>query len=294
MLPREQERSSEIRFKLGPLLKHSDNVVNLTIELLRAALKSKATFSKTESAILALSTKACKTFRSMNVLADHAFGDDVLALLRVLTETCINIAYICKEERDKRADQFLAFAITRDERMVRLARKDPSWQKVYTPELCETIMSRCRQIRKEFELPREKKYDSTLASVFKQCCPPIVWSGIEKMKLRRSKAKKSWWLEDTRRRAARAEMKNLYVIGFAFASQTVHGTDLGGYLFADASSSGAAVLNLEPDARWIPPAIPTAIIAMFKVLLCVNELFEVGFDQKIQDVMNQHRELMTT
>jgi hypothetical protein len=58
--------------------------------------------------IAALFAKALKTVHAIYLLAREGYGEDAVDLARTLTNICIDVGYICHDESDARASQWMA------------------------------------------------------------------------------------------------------------------------------------------------------------------------------------------
>src|SRR5262245_944379 len=58
--------------------------------------------------VAALFAKAMKTFHAVHTLARVGYGEDAMDLARTLTNLCIDLSYICDNDSDSRARQWMA------------------------------------------------------------------------------------------------------------------------------------------------------------------------------------------
>lgn len=83
------------------------------------------------AAVLGLHAKARKTFRAIGLLARQGYGEDRIILARSLINLCIDLGYICREDSDDRARQWMARGrISRRELGERFGVKPPDEAKV--------------------------------------------------------------------------------------------------------------------------------------------------------------------
>lgn len=68
--------------------------------------------------MMGLLTKACKTFRSIQILCERGLYDDANALVRVLMETTVVISYILQTKSKDRAMTYHAYALWQEIKMM--------------------------------------------------------------------------------------------------------------------------------------------------------------------------------
>ena len=101
---------ADIARRFARELKGCEDLWHLAEDLFRRNESRRALHSGRVStaAVLALHTKAKKSFKALNVLAREGYGEDAMVLARSLTNLCIDLGYICRADSDARASQWIA------------------------------------------------------------------------------------------------------------------------------------------------------------------------------------------
>jgi hypothetical protein len=137
-LPDEDRALADLRQQLRDIFDRAERAHNAAVEMItRGRLKISQTEHFNRGAVTvtaSLFTKACKTFRAIQFVAEGGLGQDAAVLARSLFETTVAMLFVMSGDRRKHAAMFAAHE---DQRLLVLledAAKKPGLQHVGTAE----------------------------------------------------------------------------------------------------------------------------------------------------------------
>lgn len=111
-LPNEQTARAALALRHADLFARGERLHSAALEVLT---RGKLVISKTEDfnegilmLIVSLLTKACKTFRAIQLTTEGGLGQDASVLARQLFETAVAVKFILREDTRTRAAMFAA------------------------------------------------------------------------------------------------------------------------------------------------------------------------------------------
>lgn len=165
--------------------------------------------------VIATWVKTLKTTKSIHLLCENGLSRDAEALLRVLTESLVNLHYLCADDQDKRTRWYFDYlsitnkkmdgVIAGSSRLKTIADKIRPESRREVQRQYEEVMLR----RSEKGLDWFQKLISRLG-IFRHW-----WPGA-----------KSWSGYSTETMAKKVGLHNFYDLIYRMASETIHGTDL--------------------------------------------------------------------
>jgi uncharacterized protein DUF5677 len=202
--------------------------------------------------VIGLLTKACKTFKSIQVLCERGLHEDADALVRVLLETTAAILYILDDKSTERALIYHAHGMHQQLKMLKHWRKVPSLAPLATDE-------RVEQAQAAFDSYMKRLPAGTDVSRH--------WSGLR-------------GLEDV--------LKSLgdevtYASSFRFSSAIIHGNDFGAHFEIDGASEGFddLVWQIDPRVRGFEAPTYAARQLLWNTADRINTRFGLGFESKL-------------
>ncbi len=121
-LPHETEVTREIAVKYRTQLDAMTSLHDAVVAMMSAGSwtiqKSRGVNAFVVHTMIGLLTKASKTFRSVQVLSERGLHDDANALVRVLMETTVAIAFILQKNSKQRAVIYHAHGIAQSIKML--------------------------------------------------------------------------------------------------------------------------------------------------------------------------------
>lgn len=224
---------------------------------------------------LGLYVKACKTFRSIQVLCGRSLGEDANALLRVLLECCISTFYILINKKIN-----AAFYVERQMMNLKHYKK---------------ILSDNKELRKTFHIPEE------VAARVDEMCRIIekrkgMGSYLFKLKqklnkkLGRYKSKANTWSGvSLQQMAYKAGLRNEYDLLNSLTSQSIHAEDLKDHIALKENEFFG--LYLIPGDKVVQTALPASIIIFSKILNKVNEEFNLKYGREIDKLDKEYERI---
>ncbi len=201
--------------------------------------------------VIGLLTKACKTFKSIQVLCERGLHEDADALVRVLLETTTAILYILHENSTERALIYHAHGMHQQLKMLKHWRDVPTLAALATDE-------RLAQARAGLDSYLKRLPGDTNVSRH--------WSGLSGL----DAALKSLGDEVT------------YATSFRFSSAIIHGNDFGAHFEVDAGDAfDDLVWQLEPRVRGFEAPSYAARQLLWNAADRVNDRFGLGFETKL-------------
>jgi len=219
MLPDEAEVAGEITIRysvqLNAMAALHDAVVSMitggswTIRKLRGLAPFVA------ETIVGLLTKACKTFRSIQILCERGLYEDASALVRVLMETTIAIAFILQRKSKERTIIYHAHGMAQQIKMLNHWRSTPGLKRKVTKVLLEHANDALTSYLKKLPVGTDVKHH---------------WSGTRNLQ--------------QAMKALRGDV--VYATLYRYASSISHASDFGAHFTTD-PASGEFVWQIEPQ-----------------------------------------------
>jgi hypothetical protein len=123
-LPDEDSAKADVAQQFAELFARAERVHDAAVETLtRGQLVVRQTANANSGVVFliaSLMTKACKTFRAIQVVCQSGLGQDAAVLARQLFETAIAVGFILKEDTKTRA---IMFAAHQDQRLLVLTER---------------------------------------------------------------------------------------------------------------------------------------------------------------------------
>jgi hypothetical protein len=167
--------------------------------------------------MLGLLTKACKTFRSIQILCERGLHEDAHALVRVLMETTVAAVFILQKQSPERARIYHAHGIAQDVKMLNEWTSTRGLKRQVTKRMIKQAADALADSTKNLPSGTDVKHH---------------WSGkrnlLEAMK------------------ALRADV--LYATSYRFTSAISHASDFGAHLEIDSAISDP-IWQIEPRAK---------------------------------------------
>lgn len=209
--------------------------------------------------MLGLLTKACKTFRSIQILCERGLIGDADALTRVLMETYVAVAFILQKRSRERVVIYHAYASAQDIKLLN------EWKR--TPGLKRKASKRAMQEANDGLLIWAKQLPA--GTDFKHH-----WSGKHNLQ----EAVK----------ALRAD--TLYATLYRFTSSTAHSSDIAAHVEID-PTSGDPIWQLEPRARGFEAPSYAARELLWNAAARIDQRLGLGFSTSLEPHRLMKRDL---
>jgi hypothetical protein len=205
------------------------------------------------SAIASMVTKACKTFRAIQLTAEAGLGQDASVLARQLFETAVAVKFILQKDSEDRASMYAAYENVRHLVMVEEA-VDVKAFVITDPD--DTL----NKARTNVEAWEKYLSPQVLKSLRKH------WSG-------RNLA----WA------AREVDMAHAYALMYRSTSAFAHGADANQHFFVTAAG-GPPTLKLAPSGEQLKPVLESAINLMGVIIEAANDAFGLGEEAVIERI----------
>jgi uncharacterized protein DUF5677 len=169
--------------------------------------------------MLGLLTKACKTFRSIQILCERGLQEDAHALVRVLMETAAAVLFILQKKSRERARIYHAHGIAQDVKMLNEWTSTRGLKRKVTKKLMKQATDALADATKKLPTGTDVKHH---------------WSGKRNL------------FEAVR--AIRGDV--LYATLYRFTSSISHASDFGAHLEID-STVADPIWQIEPRAKGL-------------------------------------------
>lgn len=199
--------------------------------------------------ILGLLTKACKTFRSIQILCERGLIGDADALVRMLMENTVAIAFILQEKPRERARIYQAHTIAQDLKMLNDWKNTPGLKRKATKKVVMQAHQALAAWTKGLPAGTDFKHH---------------WSG-----------------ERNLQEAVKALRGNaMYATRYRFTSSIVHASDFGAH-FEIERGSGDRVWQIEPRAQGFEGASYAARELLWHAANRIDQRLGLGFSSTL-------------
>jgi len=241
---------------------NSDTIYSITEGIFDQGWRSKKD-SIYEYVIGLLFGKALKTYKSINILCKEGYGQDAGILLRSLFEIYVSIAYISKDEPEKRAKRYYDYSYIERKHLVELFDRYELKEKGFK-DAGEAIQRNREEIcRLYYEVKNNYKNEKGKIDEFR-------WSGksIKKM-------------------AIDCGLETDYAVVFFIFSQLVHSSSMTERLYVHANIAERRIsLDAGPSEEYIEIVLPHSSTIFVRILEKFNSVFNLGKERKIEEVKN--------
>lgn len=166
---------------------------------------------------IGLLTKACKTFRSIQILLERGLIDDANVLVRVLMESTVAVVFILQKDSRRRARIYHAHTMVQDIKLLNHWKTTSGLKRKASKEITKLTNDGLASWTKGLPVGTDFKHH---------------WSG-----------KANFW---EAAKAIRAEA--IYATVFRFASAKAHATDFAGHVEVD-QASGDLIYQIDPSSK---------------------------------------------
>lgn len=256
-LPDEERARAELARQFADLFARAERVHNAAVETLT---RGKLVVTKPIGAnkgvvflIASLLTKACKTFRAIQLAAEGGLGQDASVLARQLFETSVAVAFILKADTKIRAAMFAAHE---DQRLLVLVEKASEVNGLENIGSAEMLEKARQKVRAWEELIPKEVVDSVRRH----------WSG-----------KTLEWA------AKEVDLVSAYALMYRSTSAFAHGSDANAHFFVRPGDE-APTLKLSPGDDQVQAVLVGSIVLMRIIFGAANEAFGLGEDAVIERI----------
>lgn len=252
-LPGERQARRDCYLTHRDLFDLNDDLLRQVIKMTSETQVVPRDFSKTAAAvILGLYTKACKTFRAIQVLCRFGLGEDALNLLRVLIETLVNMRYIGvthKGLRERRAQKFAFHGAIWKQKYLLAAERD----KIPVTSLSQSEKDELARIVEYIKQEYGKEE-------FKKMSKSHQWDGVSMADM-----------------AKKVELQSLYHIAWRSSSESAHARDIREHI--GYREKKGFFLKIMPGEGWLEPVLWVSNIVFFGIVDKADELFQLGWGE---------------
>lgn len=195
--------------------------------------------------VIGLLTKACKTFRSIQVLCERGLIEDADALVRVLMENTVAIAFILQKKPRERVKIYHAHTIAQGIKMLNDWKNTAGLKRKATKKLIKQANDGLAEWAKGLPVGTDFKHH---------------WSGKRNLQ----EAVK----------ALRGDV--LYATLYRFTSSITHASDFGSHVEID-EASGDRIWQIEPRAKGFEAPSFAARELLWSAANRIDERFGLGF-----------------
>ena len=196
--------------------------------------------------ILAMHSKATKTFRGISIICETGLAQDATILLRSLTEVLFTLRYILKQDQKDRAERYLAFASAVQNYKLMEAYKDAGEQAKLAKEMAADIQAKFG----------EDWWDAALGMGR--------WAG-PKISIRKI--------------AREVDLDEFYEKVYGVACQATHASDTTEHV--EIKEKGGFTLKITPSPERIEAVLTMANEIYRLILVAVNESLTLGRHEDI-------------
>lgn len=248
-LPDEESFGSDIRKRLDGLFRRADRVHCAAVEVLtRGRLnvtKSEGHSLGTVTVVASLMTKACKTFRAIQLTCESGLGQDAAVLARQLFETAVALAFVLQKDQILRCGMLAAYGDQRQLVLLEEATGISGLATLASPEALE-------RARTKVDGWRPVLGEEVLKSVRRH------WSG-----------KSLEWA------AGEVSLETGYAVMYRHTSQFAHGSDVTEHFFVS-SESDVPTLKLAPSDALLKPVLESSMLLLFDMIGTANDALGLG------------------
>lgn len=207
--------------------------------------------------------KAFKTYKSINILCKEGYGQDAGILLRSLFEIYVSIAYISKDEPEKRAKRYYDYSSIERKHLVELFDRYELKEKGFK-NAGEAIKRNREEIYRLYdEVKNNYKNEKGKIDEFR-------WSG-----------------KSIKEMAIDCGLETDYAVVFFIFSQLVHSTSMTERLYVHANIAERRIsLDAGPSEEYIEIVLPHSNTILVRILEKFNSVFNLGKEGKIKEVKN--------
>jgi hypothetical protein len=248
-LPHEAEAITDIattyRGELDAMTALHDAVVGMMSQTSWSIGKGRGLDRLTGETMVGLLTKACKTFRSIQILLERGLIDDANVLVRVLMENTVAVVFILQKHSRRRARIYHAHAMAQDVKMLNHWKTTPSLKRKATKEIIKLANDGLASWAKA--LPAGTDFQRH-------------WSG------------KASFLEAVK--AVHAEA--IYATVFRFASAKTHVTDFAGHVEIE-RASGDLIYQIDPCSKGFEAPSHASRALLWAAASRIDQRLGLGF-----------------
>lgn len=273
MLPHENVTEIDALKKFKSYFDYCDELLQLAVRMIdNASIKGYESEYSFAVVSLGLYAKACKTFRSIQILCSKPLGEDANSLLRTLMESCINLCYIA-EDKQERSQVFINKIIKNSKRLGTIINSNKRLRKMnFIPE------EGFRQAKILCKMIGERNSKDGIVKRIKVFL-------IEKM-LRKQQFKISTWSgKSLQNMAYEVGLRDVYDLTGPLSSATLHGEDLLDHI--NFGEGKGFTLKIVPGDKWVNPVLPSAILIFITMMDKINTLFSLGKDKEMEDFLKR-------
>ncbi len=221
---------------------------------------------------LFLFAKSTKTFRALTVLCSKGYGEDAVILARSILENLICLTYIQKDESQHRAELFMYHSF--------IDHKEKAEQ--IKDDYC--IKEYIEQTNVKLDDDFEGNYNKAI-KMRKDECEKI--KKTQKYKVDRY----SWSGLSIRDMAIETELKDFYYDQvYWLISQFSHPNPSASYTYLKIKEDGLNIID-KPNEKWVKQALTLGFDCYLKIILLVNEVFSLGFENEITKLGKEYVEI---
>lgn len=128
--------------------------------------------------LLGLFIKASRVHQAIRELLQSAFIPEALSLLRVLSETVINLRYISENDQLNRAHRYVDWMILDDEKLGRATKGIQNFKGFFPKDTLDYLRNTSRVIKERWKVRKKGKLDQILEVVqfLVPAVPGSIWS----------------------------------------------------------------------------------------------------------------------
>lgn len=237
-----------------------DAICNITDEIFDQGWKIKEK-SDYEYVMSLLFSKAFKTYKGINILCKEGYGQDAGILLRSLFEIYVNIAYISKDESEKRAKRYYEYSYIKKQHLVELF-DNYRLEKEGFKDAGQSIQRNREEIYKLYnKVKGNYKNENGGKDEFH-------WSG-----------------KSIKRMASECGLGTDHAYVFFIFSQLVHSSSMteSSYVHANITERQIAS-DVGPSEEYIEAVLPHSNNIFLKILERFDSVFNSGKERKIEEI----------
>lgn len=256
-LPDEAAAKADLAQEFADLFARAERVHNAAIEpLTRGGLSVKGPLASNKGIVFliaSLLTKACKTYRAIQITSESGLGQDASVLARQLFETTVAVNFILKKDTQLRAAMFAAHEDRRLLVLIEEARKVEGLENIGSAEFLHKAQKKVQAW--ETVIPRE-----AVASVRRH------WSGKS--------------LESA---AKEVGLHTAYALMYRTTSAFAHGSDVTAHFFVSHDDE-SITLKLAPGGDQIRSVLNSSMILMRSIFAAANDGLGLGEDAVLERI----------
>lgn len=263
-LPDEEKAREDIAQRFGDLFVSAERLHNATVEILtRGKLVVRNPTDHGRGVVVLISsmlTKACKTFRAIQLTSEGGLGQDASVLARQLFETTVAVKFILQKDSRLRAAMFGAHEDQRFLVLVEKAVEIGGFETVGTPEMLEKAREKVRAWN---EVIPAHAVDSVRRH----------WSGNHGLE----------WA------AREVDLLSAYTMMYRYTSAFAHGSDASAHFFVT-HAEDVPTLKLSPGDDQVRAVLVSSMALMAKIVETVNEVLGLGEEAVVERINTEVRQ----